>query len=89
MHVDEFIDDHKTDNYASWFFALHRYPAMLQMKFGEYIAKYQLYCDYKESRYRVVGCSRMGDVWLTKDFTSTQYQERVDVADCSAWSPKP
>lgn len=86
-HIDEFIDDPRTDTYASWFFMLHRFPAVCQIKFKEFIEPHQLYCTYEGDRYRVTGCSRLGDVWLTKDFNqSTGYQKRVDVAACSEFS---
>ena len=40
--------------------------------------------------YRVIGCSRMGDVWLTANFTRENgYDHRVDVAELSAWSNEP
>lgn len=93
-HVDEFIDDHQQDAYARWFFMLHRLSAVLQADFREYIAGYQLYCTYGEGaeakRYRVAGCSRLGDVWLTANFNQdVGYQHRVGVQACSQWSSKP
>lgn len=83
-HIDDFIDDPDTDKDASWFFLMHRLPASLQFKFSDRLSKLKLFCTYKDNyRYRVTGCSRMGDVWLTVDFEqSTGYQKRVDVADC-------
>lgn len=87
MHIDDFIVARKTDVYASWFFNMMRLPAILQYKFADQIAKYQLYCDFEGDRYRVTGCSRLGDVWLTRDFEqSTGYQKRVDVDGCSNWA---
>jgi hypothetical protein len=90
VHVDDFIDNPRTDAYASWFFNLHRLPAVLKFKFGDLIDQYQLYCDYQGERYRVTGASRLGDVWLTTDFSqSSGYQKRVDVAECSGFSNAP
>lgn len=89
MHVDNFIDGMESEHrYARWFFMLHRFPAVLQAEFHEWIEPYKLFCDYKKNRYRVTGCSRMGDIWLTKNFAQdTGYELRVDVEDCSNWSP--
>lgn len=87
-HVDDFIDDYQTDVYASWFFNLKRLPAMPQFKFVEQINKYKLFCSFDGERYRVTGCSRLGDVWLTKDFSQdTGYQKRVMIDQCAEFSP--
>ncbi len=89
LHIDDFIDDPRTDKYASWFFQLHRFPAALQFKFAEFIKNIELYCDYKGDRYRVTGCSRLGDVWLAKDFAQTNgYDLRVNIEDCNNFGPK-
>lgn len=89
-HVDDFIDDPETNVYASWFLNLKRLPAILQFKFVDQIKQYQLYCDYNGERWRVTGASRLGDVWLTKNFDqSSGYQERVSIDQCSNWSPFP
>lgn len=90
MHVDDFIDSHfnrKDEDgvkYARWFFSLKRYSAANACDFEEWIEKYTLFCTYKRKRYRVTGCSRMGDVWLVKDQSRDHgYDKRVDVDDCS------
>ena len=45
-----------------------------------------LSCEYRGSRYRCIGASRMGDIWLTADFSRENgYDLRIDVAECSAW----
>ena len=89
MHVDDFIDSHFHRNdedgvkYARWFFNLKRLPASLQADFDDYIEPYTLFCTYKRKRYRVTGCSTMGDVWLVKDQSRDHgYDKRVDVNDC-------
>lgn len=47
----------------------------------------RLTCDYKGKRYRCIGASRLGDVWLTDRMdTLYGYQHRVDVSDCSNWA---
>lgn len=85
-HIDDFIDNPNTDKYASWFFMLHRLPAALKMKFRDELQACKLFCTYEGKRWRVVGASRMGDVWLTQDFEREQYTHRVDVDSCSEWS---
>lgn len=90
MHVDDFIDSYRTDAYASWFFNLHRLPASLYYKFKPWIDQYQLYCEYEGETYRVTGASRLGDVWLTKNFDQSEgYQLRVDINKCENFRDKP
>lgn len=87
VHVDEFIDDWDSDPYASFFFMLHRLPATMQSKFGDIIKQYELYCTYGGRQYRVTGASRLGDVWLTLNFSQdTGYSLRVDIENCTGWS---
>lgn len=87
MHIDDFIDNHKTDPDVSYFFFMKRLPASLQYKFKHIIDDLELYCDYNEKRYRVTGASRMGDIWLNKDLEKTTgYTERVDIDDCINFS---
>lgn len=89
MHVDQFIDSRKSDAYASWFLNMKRLPATLQFKFEDQIKQYKLFCDFEGWRYRVTGCSRMGDVWLTTNFEQeTGYERRVLVEKCSNWGPE-
>ena len=89
MHVDEFIDDFSKDKYARFFFMPHRLPAFMQFDFGEWIKQYKLFCTYKGNWYRCTGASRLGDVWLTKDFNrEIGYDLRVDVEECMNWSDK-
>jgi len=94
MHVDDFIDampnfSNRNDgtDYAAFFFLLHRLPAAMQIKFKTWIDPYTLFCTYQNEKYRVTGASRMGDIWLTKDFTKdVGYDLRVDIDECSGWS---
>jgi hypothetical protein len=51
---------------------------------------FKLFCTYKDERYRVTGASRMGDIWLAKDFNrDVGYDLRVDLDECSGWTPTP
>ncbi len=84
-HVDDFIDDPKSDRYAASWFESFRRPAIDKLRAPD---KRKLFATYDRQRYLVTGCSRMGDVWLHADhgYTGMSYQKRVDVDACSAWS---
>lgn len=52
-----------------------------------YLFSRKLTCQYKGELFRCIGCSRMGDVWLTRCMDVTHgYDLRVDVALCSDWN---
>jgi hypothetical protein len=93
IHVDDFIDSPLSSDegevYARWFFMLHRLPAILQLQFDKYIKPFKLFCTFDKRRYRVTGASRLGDVWLTKNFTRDNgYELRVNVTECSQWGAR-
>jgi len=97
-HVDEFIEEMEGPAtpemgnvvYARWFFLLARLPAFMQMQFEPWIQQYKLFCTFEGKRYRCTGASRMGDVWLAKDFERRQgYDLRVDLVKCTHWSGTP
>lgn len=71
-HVDRFIDSpsRREDGqlYARWVLSLYRLPAILLTDFEPWISQNQLYCTYEGERYKVTGASRLGDIWITKDF---------------------
>lgn len=84
-HVDDFIDDPKSDAYAARWLGLFRRPAIDKIDSRN---SDKLFATYEGRRYRVTGCSRMGDVWLSADFErDVGYYLRVDVAKLSEWSP--
>jgi len=94
-HVDDFIDDYTQDKYARFVLNFFRMSTVLQMDFEQWTKGYWLYCTWRGGRYRVVGASRLGDVWLKHpgSWSATDapqmagfYDHRVDVAECSAWS---
>lgn len=90
MHVDDFIGAHDTDPYASFVLNYFRHSAVLHMKLAPFMRGHHLYCTHEGKRYRVTGASRLGDVWLARDFKrDLGYEHRVDVAECSAWGAKP
>lgn len=100
-HVDDFVTFGLNSNatpfrtsegekYARFFFMLHRLHAMMQVDFRKWIEPHQLYCTYRGDRYRVTGASRMGDIWLAKDFSQDRgYDHRVMVDDVTDWGSTP
>lgn len=98
--IDEWIDDigHSHEGgeaqikavmYATMFFDLHRFPAWKKVHYAEFMERHgiRLFCTFEGRRWRVTGCSRMGDVWLAVDPRRiTGYDRRVCVDSCSAWS---
>lgn len=87
-HVDEFIDDPNTDRYAALWFQLFRRPAIDKMRKPN---DAKLFASYRGKRWRVMGCSRLGDVWLNRpDYEDDHgYVLRVDVDACTEWGPLP
>lgn len=97
IHIDDWLKHEEYVKappevlYAMFFFELHRFPAWWTNRYHKILDDIQLYCTYKDgNRYRVTGCSRLGDVWLARDFNRTSgYDLRVAVDDCSEWSKTP
>jgi len=95
-HVDEFIDYGTSvisskreagEDYARWLLNHFRMSAMMRMAFDTFMTNHELYAQYEGKTYRVIGASRMGDVWLTDKFENTHgYQHRVEVTTLSKWS---
>lgn len=88
-HVDEWLDDPRVDEpYAKAFLEHARRRAV--DKDLKWMAAHPLFCTFKGERYRVTGASRLGDVWLIRDFTlDSGYNLRVRVNSCSQWGPTP
>ena len=92
MHVDDFIMRTSADKgatYARFVLTLFRLPALQLTMFQPWISQHKLFCTWKGERFRVTGASRLGDIWLTRDFNKDigyDNDGRVDVADCSEWS---
>ncbi|HWA29169.1 MAG TPA: hypothetical protein VG734_26195 [Lacunisphaera sp.] len=90
-HVDDWLDtpgNAKEHPAAHAFFEAFRRPAHVKLTMP-YDGK--LFCTWRGARYRVTGCSRMGDVWLhskldwNEDKDSPFYEHRVAVDECSEW----
>ncbi len=98
-HVDNFVTygpETESQNlgdtdYARWVLMHYRLPAVMWSAFRKFMVNDEfLFCTYREKRYRCIGASRLGDVWLTSNFNSdTGYELRVGVSDCAMWSQNP
>jgi len=92
MHIDDWLDTPAKDEGEKWAKEfLEHCRRQASDKDHAWIAANPLFCTYKDGkRYRCIGCSRMGDVWLTKHFERVNgYDIRPDVDDCSEWSKTP
>lgn len=87
-HVDDWLDAPTTDERelpAKMWFEKFRAPA--HKKDDAWLAAHVLLCTYQDTPNRVVGCSRLGDVWLSVDLEDASDRDyRVDIRDCSKWS---
>lgn len=75
--------------YARWVMNQYNGSANLMMETEQYIRQHKLYCTYNGKRHKYVGHSRLGDVWLTKNFQSDNYQYRVSITELSDFGPNP
>lgn len=91
-HIDDWLDERHAkaptdegERFALEWLEHFRRPAFEHDQ--AWLAKNALFCTYKGARYRCIGASRLGDVWLTSRLDRTHgYDLRIDVADCSLWS---
>lgn len=92
-HAADFVDEHLgEETYARFVINYFLMSAILKWDFRKFMQEKKLFATYKGERYRVTGASRMGDVWLRKDFDNdTGYDTgmRVAVDELSDWSPTP
>lgn len=91
-HIDDWLDEmHAKEGltadevYAKDWLEYFRKPAVEKKQ--SWLDERPLFCTYKDGkRYRCIGCSRLGDVWLAEDFSKTHgYDLRIDVTDCKDW----
>lgn len=94
-HVDTFIrygtgaKDEPNEAYARWMLNHFRQPASVLFATEQFMKPHRLFCTHLTQRYRVTGASRMGDVWLTKNFDQDSgYQKRVLISSCYSWGPE-
>ena len=95
VHVDDFINspyslkggdvDDLSERYAKYWLDHARRSAAFHSVARPFFVQ-KLFCTFRGERHRVTGASRMGDIWLTKDFDQSRgYQKRVNLAECSLW----
>lgn len=93
MHIDEWLDlsaKNIEEKYAKFLLEYFRLPVLKKAQLYDFMQPLRLYCSYKGNRYRCTGASRLGDIWLTEDFSQESgYTKRVDVNKCSDWGPFP
>lgn len=86
-HIDDWLDNPLTGpaEVKEW---LEHFRRQAIHKDYEWLNSRKLFCTYKDgNRYRCIGCSRMGDVWLTKHFDRENgYDLRIDIDDCTDWA---
>jgi hypothetical protein len=89
-HVDDFIDDDDTHQYAAFVLDWMRTTAARQMRFGQFMSRFRLFCTHGGKRYRVTMASRLGDVGLSTDLAGDGgYSLRVAPDECADWSCSP
>jgi hypothetical protein len=84
-HIDDFLEDswiickYPELAYPHFMFTYWRQSAAIKLAHAPFMAPFELYVDYQGRTWRVIGASRMGDIWLTKHFDRLHgYDLRVD-----------
>lgn len=79
-------DDPGDESYARFVLLMHDVPATLSFDIENHRNEFKLYCTYNGERNKVIGVSRLGDVFLASDLNATSYDKRVPVSQCSQFS---
>lgn len=95
LHIDDFLDRVQLPGdeglaYAHFMFTHWRKPAWMKMLHDQFLHQHKLFVDYEGKTWRVIGASRLGDIWLTEDFSREHgYDRRVDLvlAKFTNWRP--
>lgn len=65
--------------YAHFMLSHFRKTAIERMMHEPWMSQFKLFADYDGVTYRITGASRLGDVWLSSDFSRAHgYEKRVD-----------
>ena len=84
-HIDDFLEC--TYEFTRWpdlayphfLFTYWRSPATTKMLHAPFMNQFKLFVDFEGQTWRVTGASRMGDIWLAKDFNRVHgYDRRVN-----------
>ncbi len=87
MHVYDWLDEPPTDPAQAlakeW---LEQFVKPAYKKDHPWLDARALTCEYRGKRYRCVGASTMGDVWLTTKLKKPDgYELRVEITECAGW----
>ena len=86
-HVDDYVNEPDADSIAKEFLEHARRYVTNQNK--AWLAANRPWVMWRGRRYRCVGASRLGDVWLKTEPNVMNpgafYDYRVDVAELSGW----
>ena len=89
-HIYDWIETaSKTDSEAmvKKFLDFKTRGAYWQMKNKDKEPSVKCFCVYKNKKLKITGASRLGDVWLSKDFSRVYgYDYRVAIDDCIDFS---
>lgn len=88
-HIDDWVRE-PAKNSTEWavkaWLAIYRLRPDVRSYFDGTARMARITTTYEGERYKLVGASRMGDVWLAKDpLRVSGYDLRVDVAKCTDW----
>lgn len=101
VHVDDWLDspgkefygqaDVNNDVvYAKFVLDYMRMPSYKIMAYSRFMKSHELFCTYKDQRYRVTHASRLGTIGLCGDLKQTTGADiHVFADECSLWSSKP
>jgi hypothetical protein len=91
MHVYEWLDlpaSNEGEKLAKEWLNKFSMPAYDKYTSGanSWLRSHALTVEWRGQRYYCRGCSRMGDVWITKDHTGNSfYDHRVNVEELTNW----
>lgn len=95
MHVDDWVDNNITrgvaeNKYASFVLFHMGLSASHIMYFHEFMKEYPLYCTHNNERFKCTGASRVGDIFLARDFSREfGYDLRVEIDNVSDFGKEP
>lgn len=81
MHCEDAIDDYRSDypDCVKWFIFVKRLRPDLRNLAERIAGNPKLFADYQGKRVRITMASRLGDLGITEDLESTNYQDRVTI----------